>query len=399
MITRIEIDGFKSFLDFKLDVPPFLALVGPNSSGKSNLLDALALVQRGEWDLDDEDEPEAGLRGRPHEQFHQVAKGTPVSAMRIDVFSFTHNEVGLMTMQNSISAELGEDGTPEEPSVLRDPAPKVGSDRFPWVPSRFLNQEFAWQAVIEERFPRSDVTHSLSGFIKRIFHAEVRTWRLHQPDPAAMRRSWYAGDKGPLNPRGSNLAAVLGRMQERDALDDLILDLAALVPDLVTLEPKLDERTREWSFEVVVDGQGPVPSGLLSDGTLRVIGLLAALHDPDHPGVLLIEEIENGLHPGRLAELLRRMRQRVTDPSDPASLERPLRQVILTTHSPVVVSELFRLSPESLVFLSTAVRVDPEHGRMSRVTLPKPVRSEGEPGTFTSPRQVRKYLSTVEQGP
>ena len=44
MITRIEIDGFKSFLDFKLDVPPFLALVGPNASGKSNLFDALRLV-------------------------------------------------------------------------------------------------------------------------------------------------------------------------------------------------------------------------------------------------------------------------------------------------------------------------------------------------------------------
>lgn len=36
MLTRIEIDGFKSFLDFELDVPPFLALARPNSSGKLN---------------------------------------------------------------------------------------------------------------------------------------------------------------------------------------------------------------------------------------------------------------------------------------------------------------------------------------------------------------------------
>ncbi|MCA2222991.1 AAA family ATPase [Nonomuraea aurantiaca] len=46
MLTRIEIDGFRSFLDFELDVPPFLALVGPNSSGKSNLLDALGFARR-----------------------------------------------------------------------------------------------------------------------------------------------------------------------------------------------------------------------------------------------------------------------------------------------------------------------------------------------------------------
>ncbi|GAB2809538.1 hypothetical protein GCM10022221_03640 [Actinocorallia aurea] len=44
MITNIKINGFKSFLDFELDVPPFLALVGPNASGKSNLFDALTLV-------------------------------------------------------------------------------------------------------------------------------------------------------------------------------------------------------------------------------------------------------------------------------------------------------------------------------------------------------------------
>lgn len=45
MLTRIEIDGFKSFLDFTLDVPPFLALVGPDASGESNLLDALAFAR------------------------------------------------------------------------------------------------------------------------------------------------------------------------------------------------------------------------------------------------------------------------------------------------------------------------------------------------------------------
>jgi AAA15 family ATPase/GTPase len=120
------------------------------------------------------------------------------------------------------------------------------------------------------------------------------------------------------------------------------------------------------------------------------------LHDPDHSGSLLIEEIENGLHPSRLAELLRRIQERVTDFGEAESLHRPLRQVILTSHSPVVVSELYRLRPESLLFMDTAVRVDPERDRVSRVTVAKPVRDEGEPGTYVSPRQVRKFLSTVQ---
>src|SRR5512142_2860258 len=46
MLTRIEIDGFKSFADFSLDLPPFLAVLGQNASGKSNLFDAVQLLRR-----------------------------------------------------------------------------------------------------------------------------------------------------------------------------------------------------------------------------------------------------------------------------------------------------------------------------------------------------------------
>ena len=44
MITRIEIDGYKSFDGFALDLPPFAVLVGANASGKSNLLEAVDLL-------------------------------------------------------------------------------------------------------------------------------------------------------------------------------------------------------------------------------------------------------------------------------------------------------------------------------------------------------------------
>jgi energy-coupling factor transporter ATP-binding protein EcfA2 len=46
MLTRIEIDGFKTFQDFALDVPPFLVVIGPNAAGKSNLFDAIAFLAR-----------------------------------------------------------------------------------------------------------------------------------------------------------------------------------------------------------------------------------------------------------------------------------------------------------------------------------------------------------------
>ncbi len=44
MITRIEIDGFKTFRNFKLNLAPFQVIVGANGVGKSNLFDALRLL-------------------------------------------------------------------------------------------------------------------------------------------------------------------------------------------------------------------------------------------------------------------------------------------------------------------------------------------------------------------
>ena len=44
MITQIELDGFKTFKDFKIELAPFQVIVGPNGVGKSNLFDALRQV-------------------------------------------------------------------------------------------------------------------------------------------------------------------------------------------------------------------------------------------------------------------------------------------------------------------------------------------------------------------
>ncbi len=44
MLTQIEIDGFKTFKDFQVELAPFQVIVGPNGSGKSNLFDALLLL-------------------------------------------------------------------------------------------------------------------------------------------------------------------------------------------------------------------------------------------------------------------------------------------------------------------------------------------------------------------
>ncbi len=46
MLTRLEVDGFKSLRDFSIDLEPLTVLLGPNDAGKSNILEALALSSR-----------------------------------------------------------------------------------------------------------------------------------------------------------------------------------------------------------------------------------------------------------------------------------------------------------------------------------------------------------------
>lgn len=366
MINRIKIDGYKSFVDFQLlYVPRFLVLVGPNSSGKSNLFDALAFLKAAYAN------PEAALfdfdarRGRPQELFHSAEGSAGGDAFRIDVRTRSVAPGrGPVTVDHQLKAAR-RDGryTVDGPNAQLEPDSalvQIG-DVPDWVMTAALR--------------------------------EVASWRFVMPEPRLMRRAAPAGDERPLTEDGSNLAAVLGRIaeNEREAFDEILLDLVAMIPGVQGIEPRLDEHRQEWTLDIVFDGEGWVPSTLISDGTLRVLSILTALHDPDHPGVLLLEEIENGLHPELLAALVGRIKNRVMD------YTKEPRQVIATTHSPVVVGELVHETPDALSFFETSFLVDPDSGRTSRRTVARPVRDSGERGTYVSPRNIRQYLGTVRR--
>ena len=74
MLTRVEIDGFKTFESFALDLRPLSAVVGPNASGKSNLFDSLRFLSL----LAQQDIRTAmkDLRGLPEELFRRTPQGT-----------------------------------------------------------------------------------------------------------------------------------------------------------------------------------------------------------------------------------------------------------------------------------------------------------------------------------
>src|SRR5207302_10493619 len=91
MITQIELDGFKTFKDFKVELAPFQVIVGPNGAGKSNLFDALHLLSR-LADVDDlrlafqaPDNDSQKLRGDAHQLFTALSDGLRTDRIRMAV--------------------------------------------------------------------------------------------------------------------------------------------------------------------------------------------------------------------------------------------------------------------------------------------------------------------------
>jgi AAA15 family ATPase/GTPase len=76
MLTRLEVDGFKSLRDFSIDLEPLTVLLGPNDAGKSNIFEALALSSR-LGSRTPEDALKQG-RGRALDQFRR--EGTQVAS-------------------------------------------------------------------------------------------------------------------------------------------------------------------------------------------------------------------------------------------------------------------------------------------------------------------------------
>ena len=74
-------------------------------------------------------------------------------------------------------------------------------------------------------------------------------------------------------------------------------------------------------------GQTPISVGVLSEGTLRILGLLALASVKEAPSLIGIEEPENGIHPHRLDLIALLLQERASDDT----------QVIATTHSPTLV--------------------------------------------------------------
>ena len=211
---------------------------------------------------------------------------------------------------------------------------------------------------------------------------EMQSWRLLQLEPAALRQPDEFTAPAHLESNGRHLPANLNRLALRGEAARVYGQLANRLSELIgsvrSLRIDRDEK-RELLTLMMTGREGTeLPARALSDGTLRFLALSVLELDPETPGLICLEEPENGIHPDRITAMLQLLQDIATDPEEPADETNPLRQIIVNTHSPSVVMAV----PEDSVLLA---KLEPdllggqEFTKVVFSCLPGNWRTRGEP--------------------
>jgi predicted ATPase len=186
---------------------------------------------------------------------------------------------------------------------------------------------------------------------------EMQSWRLLQLEPAALRQPDEFAAPSRLDSTGRHLPANLHRLATHDDPAKVYCQLANRLSELIgsvrSIRIDRDEKRELLTLMMTSFDSTELPASALSDGTLRFLALSVLELDPDTPGLICLEEPENGIHPDRIPAMLRLLQDICTDPHEPADETNPLRQVIVNTHSPSVVMSV----PDDSVLLAKTEKI------------------------------------------
>ena len=168
---------------------------------------------------------------------------------------------------------------------------------------------------------------------------EMRHWKQFQFSPIELRKPSPMLGADFIDIEGRNLAAMLKRTEayEPGILRPISRTIQNILPEIK--EVYIDEDLAKSHYVLMtrsVDDR-VFSSNVLSEGTLRIIALVALIYDDRHRGLICFEEPENGIHPFRMEKILQLLKDLSTQFQGEGEAELPLRQVIINTHSPLLV--------------------------------------------------------------
>jgi predicted ATPase len=382
MITSFSLKNFKSYKEAEMPLATLTFFIGPNASGKSNALEAirfLSWMAKGSR-LDDIERSIQGadslLRGQPANLFLDRENEFEVGC-RVEGNVESWNQLSLkISLVNDHLIITGESVSKDSEAIalysvdsplntLTDEI-RVAYNNFkqgrnkPHIPCS-NRQAIFYQLDTPARFEKANEKSQkiIPAVAKRFRHA-LRTIVFLDPQPALMRGYSFAKDS-EMKENGSNLSSVLYNICEGDVpLKKDLLDFVRSLPEQDIEDIDFIVTERNDVMVVLIESFGnkktKMDAPVLSDGTLRVLATGATLLSAPQGSLVIIEEIDNGVHPSR-AELLIKQIIKI-------GKKRKLK-VLLTSHNPALLDAL---PDDSLGDVLCCYR-DPEFGDSRIVRL------------------------------
>jgi len=355
MIKELNLKDWKSFESATLYIDPLTILIGSNASGKSNTLDALLFLNRtsqgiGLFQAINGDANLTPLRGgiewicrKPEKRF-QLELVTSGANERQDL------RYSLTVQVNGTKAEVFKENLTLISHRPRSDQP-IEKDLFytrqeeantPGIPTYFstgtqgrgkrldLNRSVSVLAQIETLSIRKEVLEA-----GRILLKQLQSIFVFDPIPSHMRDFTPLSEK--LQSDGANIAGVLAgldparKLEVEQILARYLKELPERDIKRIWSEPVGKFQTdamlyceEAWGMNKTheVDARG------MSDGTLRYLSIVTAMLTREEGSLLVVEEVDNGLHPSRSTILIRMLKE--------LGKERSI-DIIVTTHNPAML--------------------------------------------------------------
>jgi predicted ATPase len=389
MLKRIVIKGYKSLLDLDVSLRPLSVLFGPNAAGKSNFLDALQLLSRMATSRTLKEAFEPPYRGKPLESF-SFGTGGMSELIKRDSASFSiQADIELSPhVVDAVDRQILEmrrppNGTGSKPSAGHGPAsvvknrhlryrievevlPRSGflrvSDEYLMALNRqgepigkrnpFLErmkdrlhlrmegqahptyfERYLDQSILSKSFYPPHYPHLTA--LKR----ELESWMFYYFEPRErMRSNTAVKETLHIGLMGEELSSFLHTLKVQKELQFKAIEKALhqIIPSVTGVEVEVNPlgevelRLRE--------GERLIPARVVSEGTLRVLGLLAIGSTSEPPGLTGFEEPENGVHPRRIQLIAERLKSHARSGD---------KQIIITTHSTLLAD----LMPNDSLFV------------------------------------------------
>jgi predicted ATPase len=358
MIKHFSFDQFKSYFRATLPLGPLTLLLGANASGKSNAIEGIRLLswmakgQRLSDILSLQEKGTLQIRGFSSDYGYNGTRefsiGCSIDDDRINKWSdlsitLNNGPQDLTIIDESISSpaagfplyrvekqtdsNFGHDlhvaynnfaAGGKKPQIICQNSQAVFTQLT--TPSRFAHGHLKAQ----EEIPN----------VAKIYQMLLDQILFLDPNPSRMRDYAFINEK-ELRGDGKNLSSVLYDLCVNKSCKNRVLEFIRSLPEqnITDIDFFITQRNEAMlKLHETFSGEGSMRDAtVLSDGTLRVLAIAAAVLSAPEGSLVVIEEIDNGVHPSRAEALLENIQK--------TAALRDL-QILITTHNPALMNAI-----------------------------------------------------------